>query len=219
MVFKFFRRILPRRTVSLSQQTFATLWKLQGILNKPTDSELIEYLTACAAKQHGLDNFDSDLLDGGTSTIMPLDGDAKFPYPSVVNFVLFRSSYLENVPPIEASIEGKRFEIEYWNEVVFAVIKFLIENRDVTVHQIAKVLDPNVKVGSHDGYKPIKGLNLSYNNIRTPRVSWECIEKLNLFSNIDVRIRFKWNEKAKVKLRELSYEIRTLPINLDSQTE
>lgn len=216
MVFKYFRRILPRRTISLSQQTHDTLWKLQGILNKPTDSELIEYLTACAAKQHGLDNFGSDLQDGGTSTIMPLGRDANFPDPSVVNFVLFRSSYLENVPPIEASIEGESFEIEYWNEVVFAVIKFLIEKRKVTVHQIAEVLHPNVKVGWQDGYRPIKGLNLSYDNIRTPRVSWECIEKLNLFSNIDVRIRFKWNEKAKVKLRGLSYEIRTLPIKYDN---
>ncbi len=236
MVFKFFRRMLPKRSVSLSQRTMATLWRLQGVLNKPTASDLIESLTANAARQYGIDDFTSNVnvdkdtkanaASSNSSTVKPAKetnpkfgeiykGEIKYDDPSEVNFLTFKNSYLENVPPSEAYVDGKWFDIKHWNEVVFEVIRILVEKRGVGVQEIATLLPENIKIGYEDGLKPIIGLNLSYINIRSPQVSWKCIETLHLKWGIDVRVRFKWNEKAKVELRGLSYEIRTLPKELN----
>lgn len=214
MVFKYLLNIFPRTSVNLSRQTMATLWKLQGILNKSSASELIEHLTAWAAKQHGLEDSDST-LKGGISSLNLHDKKD----PSEVSFVLFKNSFLEHVPPIEAYVEGEWFDIEAWNAVVFKVIRLLVEN-GVSPHDIAEVLSPDVRVGHIEGFRRIEGLNMSYINVRSPRMSWECIEKLNSRWNIDVRIKFKWDEKSKVKLREQTYEIRTLPYEnkVDSNT-
>lgn len=232
MVFKFFRRILPKKSVSLSQRTMATLWRLQGVLNKPTASDLIEHLTANAARQYGIEDFPSNVnVDKDTeantasskrSKVKPVkgtnpifrelhEGEIKYDDPSEVNFLTFKNSYLEHVPPTEAYVEGEWFQIKHWNKALFKAIRHLVEKEGVSNQEIADVLHPNIKVGREDGRRPIEGVNLSYAEIRTPQVSWECIETLHLKWGIDVRVRFKWSEKARVDLRGLSYEIRTLP--------
>lgn len=228
MTFKFLQNIRPRPSVSISEETMATLWKLQGILNKASTSDLVEHITADFAKRHGLTNLNrsANLNDNSSAFkllhrgLPPLrsersDDDPEENPGSQVNFVLFRNAYLENVPPTEACVDGKWFKIEAWNAVLFEVIRVLLE-KEVSEEEIVNVLHPNIKIGHPDGYKPIPGINLSYNEIRSPRKSWELIEKLNDFRNMDVRIRFKWNEKAKLELRGLSYEIRTLPHDADA---
>lgn len=240
MVFKFFRRIVPRRTISLSPQTYATLWRLQGILNKPTASDLMEHLVANAAEQYGLQDITphrdgentADPKSGSSSNPAArstkgrklnihdlIDGEAQYQDPSEVRFLTFKNSYLEHVPPTQAYVEGEWFDIKHWNKALFQAIRFLVKEEGVTTHDIADALHPNVKVGREDGLRPIEDLNLSYVDIRSPQVSWECIEKLNFFWNIDVRVRFRWSEKAKVELRGLSYEIRTLPNPKDEEAE
>lgn len=128
--------------------------------------------------------------------------------PSQVNIVHFSSSYLLNVEPSMAYVEGKRFRIRFWNEAVFATIKSLID-KGVAIEDIEKVLSPLIKIGNPEGSVPIKGLNISHAFINSPRISWECIEKLNNHWYVDVRVTFRWNEKAKIELRGLSYEIGT----------
>ena len=228
MIFKFLQNIRPRPSVTVSQETMATLWKLQGILNKASTSDLVEHIIAEFAKQRGLTNLkrkanqndDSSTSKNSHGGLPPLQSERTEDAPeenpsSQVNFVLFRDAYLENVRPTEAFVNGHWFETKAWNTVLFEVIRVLLE-KEVSEEEIVNVLHPNIKIGSADGYKPIPGLNLCYNEIRTPRKTWDLIENLNEIWNIDVRIRFKWNEKAKVELRGLSYEIRTLPHAADT---
>ena len=210
----------------------ATLWRLQGVLNKPSASDLIEHLTANAARQHGIielqaegnsdQNTNSSSVSNNRSKVNPVeqtdlnfrdqgDDEPKYNLPSQVNFLTFKNSYLEHVPPSEAYIQGEWIEIKHWNKALFEVIRHLVNNEGVSTQAIADALKPNIKVGREDGRSPIEGVNLSYADIRSPQVSWGCIEKLSFYWNIDVRVRFKWSENARVELRGLSYEIRTLP--------
>ena len=138
----------------------------------------------------------------------PVKIDPKNQSPSNVNFVLFRTSFLTNVLPSKAYVQGNWFKIKFWNEAVFATIKALLD-AGIAVEDIVNVLHPRLKIGCPEGYVPIKGQNLSHIQIDTPKVSWECIEKLSKHWDVDVRVRFRWTEKAKVEFRGLQYEIST----------
>lgn len=128
--------------------------------------------------------------------------------PSPVEFRSFRTSSLLNVKPSEAYVQGRRLRIRFWNQAVFATIKSLVED-GVAIQEIVDVLYPLIKIGNPEGSIPIKGQNISHSLINTPRISWESIEKLNNFWDVDVRVKFKWTEKAPVELRGNWYEIST----------
>ena len=159
----------------------------------------------------GLRDSGADVLsESGFGRIVsdPIQNTPEKQSPALVKIVLFSSSFLLNVEPSMAYVEGKRFRIRFWNEAVFATIKSLVD-KGVAIEDIEKVLSPLIKIGNPEGSVPIKGLNISHAFINTPRISWECIEKLNNHWNVDVRVTFRWNEKAKIELRGLSYEIGT----------
>ena len=132
--------------------------------------------------------------------------ERKSPLP--VKFASFRTSSLLNVKPSEAYVQGRRFKIRFWNQAVFATIKALVGD-GVAIQEIVDVLYPLIKIGNPKGSIPIKGQNISHSLINTPRISWESIEKLSNFWDVDVRVKFKWTEKAPVELRGQSYEIST----------
>lgn len=118
------------------------------------------------------------------------------------------ASQLVNVKPSRAFVQGTWFKITYWNRAVFATIKALV-NDGVAVEEIAQVLSPFIKIGNPEGSVPIKRQNISHKFINTPRISWECIEKLYNYWDIDVRVRFRWTEKGPDALRGRTYEVRT----------
>ncbi len=123
-------------------------------------------------------------------------------------FTSFNASQLVNVKPIRALVKGRWFKISYWNRAVFAAIKALVDE-GVAIEEIVRVLYPLIKIGNPKGSVPIKGQNISHMFINTPKISWQCVEKLHDGWGIDIRVRFRWNKKAPEELRGRSYEIRT----------
>lgn len=225
--------------IEISDETFELLCQLKRKVNVSTASKLVEHLAEKGARNIGLsvgtDSLDTNVASddisidrGAKSFNVSRDGNMRIEKRiddvDIEEIVLdvpqldhilptllteFRSKDLVNVEMVTAFVEGKPFYHKRWNQTLFHVIEILL-GEGVSIDEIVEKLNGFATVGKNldDFLSYNEDLDISH-KIQNPRIVWPLIENLSKYWEIDVEIKFKWENNAKLELRGMYAELKT----------